>query len=600
MKLTKREYGWILYSTVCVILVSILYLLGAFSSLENIFYDLRFKLRGPVKPSDTVVIVKIDEQSLTELGRWPWDRKIIAKTVENLFNAGVKVVGLDILFPEKSDKISDEKLAKALSKGNSVVAAHFEDVFENIIIDGALQKVSRKSFVRPIPAIEIVAKVGFVNIDPDEDGVVRKVLFHQVHNGVKYDSFNYKIAKIYNQELINVPEEIYVNYYGASEYFDTSNNRMLSTFVSYSFVSVYHNVIPSAWLKDKIVLIGSTATGLYDHYPTPFIEAYPGVEIHATIIENLLSGCYLTKPLTNKHYLFLIVLLGIIFSFLFYKTSPQLTILIMFLLSFSFYFITYYLFYKYYLVIEFVEFFVEVILFGFSSIFYNLLYEQREKMIVKNAFSKYINPYIMEELLNNPKGTISTLGGQKREITIVFTDIREFTTISEILNAEEIVKFLNAYFQIMNDIIFKYNGTIDKYIGDCIMFFWNAPVDQPDHAYLAVNCVIEMIRELERFNTMYQLPTKFQIRIGAGINTGEAIIGNIGSSQLMQYTAVGDTVNIASRLQQLTKEFKTPIILSEFVCNRLNGRIPVVPLGKIKLRGKEKEIEIYTIEGFKY
>jgi adenylate cyclase len=225
-----------------------------------------------------------------------------------------------------------------------------------------------------------------------------------------------------------------------------------------------------------------------------------------------------------------------------------------------------------------------------------LFFEQREKKLIKKVFSKYINPYIMERLLEDPTGSLSVLGGQKREITVVFADIRGFTTIAEHLAAEEVVKFLNECFSMLSSIIFKYNGTIDKYIGDCIMFFWNAPVEQLDHPYLAVKCVIEMFYELNKLNQIYQFPFGFKIRMGAGINTGEAVVGNIGSAQLMEYTAVGDTVNVASRLQELTKEFNVPIIISEYVNEKVKDRISTTPLGKVILRGRQQEIEIFGIK----
>jgi adenylate cyclase len=148
----------------------------------------------------------------------------------------------------------------------------------------------------------------------------------------------------------------------------------------------------------------------------------------------------------------------------------------------------------------------------------------------------------------------------------------------------------------LSNIIFKYNGTIDKYIGDCIMFFWNAPVEQPDHPYLAVKCVIEMFYELNKLNQIYRFPFGFKIRMGAGINTGEAVVGNIGSAQLMEYTVVGDTVNVASRLQELTKEFNVSIIISEYVNEKVKDRISTIPLGKVILRGRKQKIEIFGIK----
>ncbi|MCS7227903.1 MAG: adenylate/guanylate cyclase domain-containing protein [Endomicrobia bacterium] len=600
----KKTTGWICVVTLCTLFIIVLYITDSLSLIEHIFYDLRFKTRGPKKLENNIVIIKIDEESLSALGRWPWDRKILATTVENLFNAGAKVVALDILFPEPSNKNSDKLLSIALRKGKSVLACHFENVYENILKDNTIQKILTEKLIYPIELFSRHTKVGFANVEPDDDGTVRSVTLYKKYKEINYYSFNYIIAKLFLEEmgekLENVPQKIYINYYGPSEFFDKTKGKIVSTFVGYSLVNIYHNIIPSLWLKDKIVLIGSTATGSYDHYPTPFVKTYPGVELHATVIQNLLTKSYCTYILNKEQNLLLIITIATILSFVFYKTSPVLTLIFMFLFSIGYYFFSFFLFDKFYKIIDVSPYLSIFILLGFASIFYKLLFEQQEKKIIKTAFSRYINPYVMEELLRDPTGSLSILGGQKREITVVFTDIRQFTTISEKLPAEEVVNFLNAYFQMMNNIIFKYNGTIDKYIGDCIMCFWNAPLKQHDHPYLAVRCVIEMFNELEKFKQVYKIPFDFTLKIGAGINTGEAVVGNIGSSHLMEYTAVGDTVNIASRLQTLTKEFNSPIIISEYVKSKIGDRIPTTSLGKIKLRGKEQEIEIFKVENLQY
>lgn len=602
MALIKKETTWFFISIISFLVILISYIFEILLPVENIFYDLRFKIRGPIKKEGNVIIIKIDEDSLSELGRWPWDRKIIAKAVENLFKAGVKIVALDILFPEPSNKLSDQALYNSLKKGNSIIACYFEHVYENVLKNNTIQKVQTEKLIYPIEIFKKVAKVGFTNVEPDNDGVVRSAILYRDFEGKRYFSFNYLITEniIGKEKIRDLPQKIYINYYGPSEFFDKKNQKITSTFVGYSFVNIYKNIIPSFWLKDKIAIIGATAIGSYDHYPTPFVKTYPGVELHATVIENLISKSYCMKKFNKFQNIILIIISLIIFSLIFYKSSAVLTLIIMIIFSAGYYLLTYLLFVKYYIILEFVPYAMSVFLLGFDSIFYNLISEQQEKKLIKSIFSRYINPYVMKELLDNPTGSLSSLGGQKREITVVFTDIRQFTTLSEKLPAEEVVKFLNQYFQIMNDIIFKYNGTIDKYIGDAIMFFWNAPLDQPDHAYLAVSCVIEMFNELEKFNENYKLPIDFKIKIGAGINTGEAVVGNIGSSQLMEYTAVGDTVNTASRIQALTKDFNSPIIISEYTYKKLNNRIPATSLGKIKLRGKEQEIEIFRVGDYRY
>lgn len=287
---------------------------------------------------------------------------------------------------------------------------------------------------------------------------------------------------------------------------------------------------------------------------------------------------------------------GIILSIVFYNLAVLPTISLIFIFVIGYYLLTYFIFVKFYIIIDFIPVALNIVLIGVSNLSYKLFFEQREKKLIKKVFSKYINPYIMERLLEEPAGSLSVLGGQKREITVAFADIRGFTTIAEHLAAEEVVKFLNECFSMLSNIIFKYNGTIDKYIGDCIMFFWNAPVEQPDHPYLAVKCVIEMFYELNKLNQIYRFPFGFKIRMGAGINTGEAVVGNIGSAQLMEYTVVGDTVNVASRLQELTKEFNVPIIISEYVNEKVKDRISTIPLGKVILRGRKQEIEIFGIK----
>lgn len=605
MIISKKLLSWSILSLLIIFIVILSYSLDIFLPIENIFYDLRFKLRGPIKPSDNIVIIKIDENSLAALGRWPWDRKIIAKAVNNLFNAKVKVVALDILYPEKSNKTSDLALHNALKKGKSILASHFETFYENVLKNNTIQKVVIESIIYPIDLLNKVAKVGFTNVEPDEDGIIRSVFLIKHYKEEIHYSFSYTIAKEFigpnfEEHIKDIPSKIFVNFYGPSEYFNKKENKIESTFIGYSFIDIYNNLVPSIWLKDKIAIIGATATGSYDHYPTPFIKTYPGVELNATVVENLLSKRYLLKKFNKLHNIFFVFLTTLVLSIIFYNINPLFIVNCVVFFNFTYYLFTYLVFIKYFRILEFVPYSISSILIGFSCILHKLIFEQKDKKIIKRTFSRYINPYVLEELLKNPTGSLSRLGGEKKEITVVFTDIRAFTTISEKLPAEEIVYFLNNYFQVMNNIIFKYNGTIDKYIGDCIMCFWNAPLNQPDHAYLAVKCVIEMIEEIEKLNETQPILKNFKIKIGAGINTGEAIIGNIGSTHLMQYTAVGDTVNTASRLQSLTKEFNSPIIISETVYEKLNNRIPAKFLDKIKLRGKEQDLKIYKVGDYTY
>lgn len=233
----RKYFSWAIVVFFCIFFSLVFNLIDIFLPVENIFYDLRFKIRGPKKPSDKIVIVKIDEESLAELGRWPWDRKVVAKIVENLVSSGAEIVALDIIFPEKSVPESDNKLAAALAKGKTVVAAHFETMYENVLKGDAVQKVLVEKLILPIPQIQKVAKIGFVNVEPDKDGVVRNVVLYKNYEDETIYSFNFVVVKEYinNMSIIStLPQKIYINYYGPSEYYDKKADRVISTFVGYS------------------------------------------------------------------------------------------------------------------------------------------------------------------------------------------------------------------------------------------------------------------------------------------------------------------------------------------------------------------------------
>jgi adenylate cyclase len=574
------------------IFVSILYYLNILYFLEKNFSDLRFKIRGPLKPSGKVIIVAIDENSLETLGRWPWDRKVLAKGIESLYKVGAKIVALDILFLEKSNFDSDTALSNALKKGESVIAYHFEEKQVNTI-----KKVKDKQIfvqeiveeaVLPIDIVKKNAKMGFVNIYPDSDGVPRKIVLVKNYNNETYFSFDKTIAETYKKGISkDIPPNFLINYYGPS-----------GTYTRYSFLLTMYDSFREFIkdkMKDKIILIGSMATATYDHYPTPFQETYPGVELHANVIENILNKTYL-RQFNKNLYLILLAIVGILTMFLFYKISPINVVFITILGIVLYYFLTVFIFIKLKFVVDTIPFFAITISAAGINIINKVVEEQKEKRLIKGVFSKYVSPTVLDEILTCAESL--SLGGKKHEITVMFTDIRKFTSLSEQLPAEEVVSLLNQYFEVMNEIIFKYNGTLDKYIGDAIMCFWNAPVEQKDHPERAVRCAIEMLAELEKLNKILVSQGKPRLAMGIGINTGYAIVGNVGSHQRMEYTVVGDTVNIASRLQDLTKDYATPIIISETVNNFVKDTIETESLGKIVIRGKTQDLELFKIKGY--
>jgi len=234
---------------------------------------------------------------------------------------------------------------------------------------------------------------------------------------------------------------------------------------------------------------------------------------------------------------------------------------------------------------------------GFLSFGYLTFTEAAEKRRVSHLFTQYVSKDVLHEVLNNYKEYLKTSAGQKVELTVLFSDIRGFTTMSETTPPEKIVEMLNIHFSVMAGIILKHNGTIDKYIGDAIMAFWGAPVRTADHAEQAVLAAQEMLEGLKTVNkTLKERGFEHEVNIGIGINTGVATIGNIGSEQKKNYTIVGDVVNLSSRLEGITKEYKTPLLFSEYTYEKIKNTIDCKLIGNVKVKGREQPVVIYTVE----
>jgi len=221
--------------------------------------------------------------------------------------------------------------------------------------------------------------------------------------------------------------------------------------------------------------------------------------------------------------------------------------------------------------------------------------EEKEKRWLKKTFGQYLSPAVINEIMKSPDAL--ALGGKRQEMTVLFSDIRGFTTISEASSPEEVVALLNEYLTKMTEIVFKYQGTLDKFIGDAVMAFWNAPVEQKDHPRRAVLCAIDMIEELKKLQVKWRAEGKPVLDIGIGVNTGDMVVGNMGSLERMDYTVIGDNVNLGSRLESLNKEFKTHIIISESTYNNVRDIVNARSLGSTKVKGKEKAVQIYGVEG---
>lgn len=590
------------------------------NSLDLKLKDARFRLRGSMEPDKRIFIVAIDSKSTDKLGRWPWDRKIIAKLIEKLGN--VKAIALDIVFSEASSSESDRALSKALNRANIITGYYFREETTEMnpqsYINLRLSRIKILKIsenintipVREFPYAElnipsIKAEAGFFNITPDNDGVYRRLNLLAIYKGELYPHLVLKtMEKCFNKPLIveiapygveavkigneTIPVDetglLTINYYGER-----------GSIKTISAIDVIEGKVTLP--EDAIVFIGATEMGIADIRATPFDPVMPGVEISATAASNILKRDYLKYnswiaviDIAN------IALSTLFLSLIFTKINRTFISLGIFAgMLVATYYLNIFIFKKYLFNLSIIYPIVSLSLCYLASEAYrNIIVEKRSRFL-KKAFSSYVSPELVHIIIKNPDKL--KLGGEKRTITVLFSDIRNFTTISESLTPEKLVTLLNNYLDPMTEIVLKHRGMLDKYIGDAIMAIYNAPIDLKEHAREAVLTSLEMLKKLKSLNEKFATMGFPQISIGIGINTGEAITGNIGTEKRFDYTAIGDTVNLASRLEGLNKFYGTKIIISESTFNSIENKKQFFKrqLDLIRVKGKKAPVKIYEV-----
>ena len=374
------------------------------------------------------------------------------------------------------------------------------------------------------------------------------------------------------------------------------------TYADYSFYDLFYSqkqieagekpLIDPARFKDAIVVVGTTAPGLYDLMSVPFSEGkMPGMQIHASVIDNLLSGRFLKPaPAWAGLLLSLLCALAAAVAIVRFGVWPGLSATaVVGVMAGGFAVAAF----RGGTWVPIVEPALALSLAAFCGVSYQYLVEGREKRQVKRLFSRYVPKDVYDQLMADPSR--AQLGGQRREMTVLFSDIRGFTTFSEQGQPEEIVQQLNEYFSRMVHALFEHRGTLDKFVGDAVMALFGAPLEDPDHAEHAVQAALAMLRELDGLNREWAARGRPTLAIGVGINTGEMVAGNIGSETIMSYTVIGDAVNLGSRLESLNKQYGTTIIVSDTTRARLKGRYDIRPLGDVVVKGKTKPVQIFEI-----
>ncbi|MEW6608094.1 MAG: adenylate/guanylate cyclase domain-containing protein [bacterium] len=468
----------------------------------------------------------------------------------------------------------------------------------------------------PLPLLcKAVKGVGHINMIPDEDGPVRRAYTLINFNKRFYPSLSLAVTMnlldvqkiklvpgdgIYLDKKVKIPINedgtMFINYKGGIKTYKYYSYYLL--FASHCLIEEgMKPIIEPEVFKDKIILIGSTAAGLMDLRVTPFSSIYPGVEIHANIIDNILSRSFLQVPSFAVNLIimiFLSVLIGLVIPKLkpFWGAIFTLEILILYLLG------AIYLFNLHCIWIEIFRPGLIIVMSYFIILISQYIIVENLRKRIKEAFQHFVNATVVEEIIKDPEKL--KLWGEEKELTVLFSDIRDFTTLSESLPPKDVVFLLNEYLQRMTEIVFKYDGTLDKYVGDEIMAFYGAPLEgQIDHAERACRTAIDMMNELHKLNEERIKKGQPTFNIGIGINTGKMVVGNMGSELKKDYTIIGDNVNLGARLEGINKKFHTNIIISEFTYQQVKDKVKVKELGKETVKGKQNAVKIYELLALK-
>ncbi|MDK9709075.1 MAG: adenylate/guanylate cyclase domain-containing protein [Desulforhopalus sp.] len=517
----------------------------------------------------------------------------------NAISSGPGVLGYMFLFRQDGLKTSGRSPFPSL---NVSIAGEGGSEFSDLKLLRAYRPLLN------IPEIATASSEGFFNVFPDQSGTVRKVALFLMQDDIPYPSLAFEMFRIGRGKhearlhLSNIGDTQQKALFGVSlgdEFIRTDDLGHLTinfrgpfnTFPYLSAADVMRGIGTEA-LRGKHVLIGSSASGVMDLIATPFSSRVPGVEVHANVIDNLVKGDemiwenYTEIGLTY----FIIIVAGLLLAISLVSLGPflgysaGLVILAAIVIgNYQFLFQKHQLLGISYILASLLAVFMTVTLF-------NYFFEGKRRLFIRRAFSHYVSPSIVNELLLNPDKL--NLSVESREVTIMFCDIRNFTSLSEITSAAEIGQFLNRFFSLMTDIIINNNGMVDKYIGDAIMAIWGSPLDDPQHAANAVRAALEMIEAIERPESLLQLSGR-TIEIGIGINTGNVSAGNFGSSKRFDYTVLGDNVNLASRIEGLTKYYKNKILISEFTTKDLPQDIRCRFIDTVMVKGRNKAVDLF-------
>jgi adenylate cyclase len=528
---------------------------------------------GRIEARKEIVVLGIDDKSLEDIGAWPWDRSVFAQIIDKLNAAGARTIGIDVLFLEK--RSGDDQLATSLTNSSAPVVLASKLLME--------EKTTQYPFFQ-LPAEQF----GFINFSPDPDSKVRSTYFPGSEKVLHQTSFSFRVLEQYFSPTL-VHQQLTKQYPDSSYIYFTYTNE---PFTQVSLSDLLHDRLDPAVFKDKIVLIGTTTvdlkSGISDNVSDIFGHESPGIILHANVINSFLLNRFLHNIPIGVTFIST-MLITLVFSLIFSKVRSNLYDLCITVVAFIALniagFIAFELGYNW----PFFLFSATLIFTYIAALAQKYIYENRQRRFIQTAFAQYINPELMKRLVNNPDQL--KLGGEKREMTVMFSDLRGFTSVSEKMDPEDLIALLNNYLDEMCEIILDQKGMIDKFIGDAIMALWNAPLDDDHHRENAIKTSVLMLEALDHFNQKYP---HTRLNIGVGINTGEMVVGNIGSRRRFDYTVLGDNVNLAARVEGLTKKYGLRVLLTEQTVHNVN--IPGLIfrlIDRVIVKGKSKPIRLF-------
>jgi len=639
------------------LLMAVLYIVqpGILRFLDYKIYDQHLRRNHSTKTSGIPVIVDIDEKSLSALGQWPWPRYRVALLLEKIRLAGALSVGMDVVLaePDRTSPVllknqikkelmvdvSFQGLPKALEDHDALLASVLAGkpyvlgfYFSFSKAEADQQKQVGECFIKPaqvallsspdavppdqalhsafgavcpLPVLaEAATATGFFNATPDPDGILRRVALLINYNGALYPS----LALSTLMQASGDPSVLLklgpqgtesMRYAGSVIPVDRAGQMLVNyrggggMFPYISAVDIMEGKIDPAMLEGKIAFIGTSAAGLKDLRATPFTPVFPGVETHATILDNILTQDFISIPdYAPAVELAATLLAGIVITLLVAWAKAVWIIVPLVGMAFGMWEGTSYMMSNLRVYISPLYSFI-ILAANFALLTLMKFWrEEKQKKFIHGAFSHYLAPAVIKQIYDSPESL--SLQGQEKEVTVMFSDVRGFTTMSEKLTPTQVTDLLHDYLTPMTRVITQNMGTLDKFIGDAIMAFWNAPLDVPDHQKKALSSALQMFEHLQTLNVGFQEKFGLTIKIGVGLHCGRVRVGNMGSADLFDYTLIGDNVNLTSRLESLTKYYGQILLVSEAMVEACGGDYAYVEMDCVRVKGKNKPITIYT------